>query len=147
MNIDLSNFNDVDLEAEDIKSSFRMQKTNQLKISIDTLERDFKEERAAFSENFVKSSIIGDVQKLTSNSVSIDTFPKNPLDFLEDDSPWKYNQILTTGINQLRPYLRDLNRKRQLYFVTQKNINQHKIVLEDKYSLIFASILLFLIGG
>ena len=85
MNIDLSNFNDVDLEAEDIKSSFRMQKTNQLKISIDTLERDFKEERAAFSENFVKSSIIGDVQKLTSNSVSIDTFPKNPLDFLEDD--------------------------------------------------------------
>lgn len=147
MNIDLSNFNDVDLEAEDIKSSFRMQKTDQLKISIDTLERDFKEERAAFSENFVKSSIIGDVQRLTPNAVSIDTFPKNPLDFLEDDAPWKYNQILTTGIDQLRPYLRDLNRKRQLYFVTQKNINQHKIVLEDKYSLVFASILLFLIGA
>ena len=43
--------------------------------------------------------------------------------------------------------MRDLNRKRQLYFVTQKNINQHKIVLEDKYSLVFASILLFLIGA
>ena len=147
MNIDLSSFNDVDLEAEDIKSSYRMQKADQLKISIDTLERDYIKEREAFSENFGKTSIIGEVQRRTLNEVEIDTFPQNPLHFLGKDIPWKYNQALTTGIDQLRPYMRDLNRKRLLYFLQQKNINQHKIVLEDKYVLIFASVLLFLIGA
>jgi lipopolysaccharide export system permease protein len=147
MNIDLSSFNDVDLEAEDIKSSYRMQKTDQLRISIDTLERDFNLERAAFSENFVKSSIIGEVQGRTQNKVDLDTFPQNPLHFLANDVPWKYSQAITTGIDQLRPQMRDLNRKRQLHFLQQKNINQHKIVLEDKFVLVFASVLLFLIGA
>jgi len=147
MNIDLSSFNDVDLEAEDIKSSYRMQKTDQLRISIDTLVRDFNIERAAFSENFGKTSIIGEVQKRTSNVVEIDTFPQNPLHFLADNTPWKFNQAISSGIDQLRPYMRDLNQKRLLYFLQQKNINQHKIVLEDKFVLVFASVLLFLIGA
>ena len=38
MNIDLSQFNNVDLSKEDYKSTFRMQKVDELKESIDSLE-------------------------------------------------------------------------------------------------------------
>ena len=43
MNIDLSQFNNIDLDQENIKTSFRMQKINQLNTSIDTLESSFIE--------------------------------------------------------------------------------------------------------
>ena len=48
MNIDLSQFNNIDLDQENIKTSFRMQKINQLNTSIDTLESSFKEEKKYF---------------------------------------------------------------------------------------------------
>ena len=45
MNIDLSKFNNVNLEEESYKSTFRMQKIEQLKESIDTLQQSFTEEQ------------------------------------------------------------------------------------------------------
>ena len=42
---------------------------------------------------------------------------------------------------------RTLNNKKLLYFFTQKRINLHIIELNDKYSLIFSSLFLFLIGA
>ena len=56
MNIDLSQFNNIDLDQENIKTSFRMQKINQLNTSIDTLESSFKEEKNIFYNNFSKIS-------------------------------------------------------------------------------------------
>ena len=54
MNIDLSKFNNVDLTEENYTTTYRMQKVDQLKVSIDTLERDFGSQRKVFSENFNK---------------------------------------------------------------------------------------------
>ena len=54
MNIDLSTFNNIDLNEENYTSTFRMQKVNQLHVSIDSLERDFKEQKRVFSDNFNK---------------------------------------------------------------------------------------------
>ena len=58
MNIDLSQFNNVNLEEENITTSFRMQKINQLQKSIDTLQTNFEEEQTVFSYNFSKQSAI-----------------------------------------------------------------------------------------
>ena len=57
MNIDLSSFNNVDLNQENYTSTFRMQKVDQLNESIDSLERDFKEQKRVFSDNFNKKII------------------------------------------------------------------------------------------
>ncbi len=45
MNIDLSKFNNVDLNEQNYTTTYRMQKVDQLKVSIDTMERDFQFQR------------------------------------------------------------------------------------------------------
>ena len=44
-------------------------------------------------------------------------------------------------------FLNDLNAKKGQFFAYQKLINLHKITLQEKYTLLFVSILLFLIGA
>ena len=56
MNIDLSKFNNVNLNEENITTSYRMKKIDQLRISIDTLETSFKEKQNIFYNNFSKNS-------------------------------------------------------------------------------------------
>lgn len=47
----------------------------------------------------------------------------------------------------LRGDIRDLENKKRLFFLNQKLINLHKITRDDKYALIFASLVLFFIGA
>ena len=56
LNIDISDFNNVDLEEETYRSTYKMQKINQLKKSSDTLKTKFEEDINMFSKSF----IIGD---------------------------------------------------------------------------------------
>ena len=51
------------------------------------------------------------------------------------------------AISSVRISIRDLNSKRRPFFSYQKLINLHKIELYKKYTLLFVSILLFLIGA
>ena len=43
LNIDISDFNNIDLDQENYKSTYKMQKVDQLNTSIDTLESSFKD--------------------------------------------------------------------------------------------------------
>jgi len=63
MNIDLSKFNQVDLEEENHKNTFRMKKIDQLKISIDTLQQNYGKDQEVFSENFGKKSAVTQIVK------------------------------------------------------------------------------------
>ena len=51
------------------------------------------------------------------------------------------------GMIKIRKSIRDLNTKKVSFFSFQKLINLHKITLQEKYTLLFASLLLFLIGA
>ena len=44
-------------------------------------------------------------------------------------------------------YLRQLSNKKKTFFLQQKLINLHKLTINERYSLIFACIFLFLIGA
>ena len=50
-------------------------------------------------------------------------------------------------MEEINSQKRNLNNKKLLYFFTQKRINLHIIELNNKYSLIFSSLFLFLIGA
>ena len=58
MNIDLSQFNDVDLAEEKYRSTYRMQKVNELVESIDSLEEKFLDNRKVYGDNFAASNLI-----------------------------------------------------------------------------------------
>ena len=147
MNIDLSKFNNVDLEEENYKSTFRMQKIDQLKISIDTLQRNFTKQQDVFSENFGKQSVLTRTANNRKNVAVSDTLPTSIFDFIVTDETWKKSRVMDESIVKVRSSIRNLNTKRNSFFSFQKLINLHKITLQEKYTLLFASLLLFLIGA
>ena len=147
MNIDLSQFNNIDLNQENIKTSFRMQKINQLNTSIDTLESSFEEEKSIFYNNFSKTSSLSSFISKTKSYNEKAVLPEHVLEFIVTDENWKKSTVYSQGITKVRNSLNDLNAKKGQFFAYQKLINLHKITLQEKYTLLFVSILLFLIGA
>ncbi len=147
MNIDLSQFNNVNLDEENYRSTYRMQKIDQLEVSIDTLQRSFREEQNVFSENFGRRSILTKMAKDDQPLVKDAVMPASVYDFIETEEQWKRHRILEESSSYLKEGMRNLNAKRTQFFAFQKLINLHKITLHEKYTLLFVSLLLFLIGA
>ena len=147
MNIDLSKFNQVDLEEENYKSTFRMQKIDQLRVSIDTLQTTYNKEQDVFSENFGKKSTVTKMIINDEIETEKDVIPSDIFQFIETDEDWKKRQVIDKAISIIRIGIRDSNSKRKIFFSFQKLINLHKIELYKKFTLLFVSLLLFLIGA
>ena len=149
MNIDLSQFNNIDLDAEDYTTTYRMQKASQLFESIDSLEFDLNDQKNIFSENFNKSNGLSQVRNIDKDTSKLSELLKsNVLEFMVVDRKFQYlNLIRTSVIPSLRGTISNLESKKRNYFLFQKLINLHITTLHDKYSLIFSSFLLFIIGS
>ena len=65
------------------------------------------------------------------------------------DSPEVYeiNGVLSIAEDEVDSYLRQLSNKKKTFFLQQKLINLHKLTVNERYSLVFACIFLFLIGS
>ena len=148
MNIDLSQFNNVDLEAQDYTTTYRMQKVNQLKESIDSLEVDLEEQKNIFSENYNKTNGLSQLTIIEKDSTDLSKLLRsNVLEFINVNKKFKYAEVIRTSIPQINGTINNLKSKKRNFFLFQKLINLHKTTLYDKYTLIFASILLFIIGA
>ena len=148
MNIDLSEFNDVDLNKQSYTSTYRMQKINQLEESIDSLEKQYEEKKNIFSENFLKKNFLNKLSLLDKDSFKIDSILNfNVLNFVKDDMKWRKLRSVEFAINSVGESIRNLEDKKRTFFLYQKLLNLHKITLHEKYTIIFACILLFLIGA
>ena len=148
MNIDLSEFNDVDLSKQSYTSTYRMQKINQLEESIDSLEKQYEEKKNVFSENFLKKNFLNKLSLLDKDSFKIDSVLNfNVLNFVKDDLKWRKLRSVEFAINSVGESIKNLEDKKRTFFLYQKLLNLHKITLHEKYTIIFACILLFLIGA
>jgi lipopolysaccharide export system permease protein len=149
MNIDMSKFNNVDLSEENYTTTYKMQKVNQLKVSIDTLERDYSSQRKIFSENFNKKHYSNQIKPLkdTESYVSDSLIQANILNIIKTTDDWRVSQIVERSLGDVRGILRSLENKKRTFFYFQKLINLHKIIMLDKFTLIFSCIFLFLIGA
>ena len=149
MNIDMSKFNNVDLSEENYTTTYKMQKVNQLNVSIDTLERDYSSQRKIFSENFNKKHYSNQIKpvKDTESYVSDSLIQANILNIIKTTDDWRVSQIVERSLGDVRGILRSLDNKKRNFFYFQKLINLHKMIMLDKFTLIFSCIFLFLIGA
>ncbi len=149
MNIDLSQFNNVDLNEENYTTTYRMQRVNQLQVSIDTLERDFKKQKKIFGENFVKKHYSNKIKPIKDEEsyFSDSLVTSNLLNVINRSDEWRVGQVLERSISDVKGILRSLENKKRNFFFYQKLINLHKMVMLDKFTLIFSCIFLFLIGA
>ena len=149
MNIDLSQFNNVDLNEQQYTTTYRMQKVSQLRTSIDTLERDLSKQRKVFSDNFNKKHYASELNAtIEKDTFQIDSVLKaNLLNIIKTDENFEIIRIVESSSSDLGGIIRSLENKKKTYFAFQKAINLHKMILLEKFTLIFSCIFLFLIGA
>ena len=103
MNIDLSQFNKVDLDEENITTSFRMQKIDQLRISIDTLDQtNLKKNKKYFIIIFLKnwnSNFFLEKKKDIIQQDYEGKLPKHILNFINTDENWKKATVFDQAIS------------------------------------------------
>ena len=150
MNIDLSQFNNVDLSKEDYKSTFRMQKATELEESINSLEIKYIGQRKSFANNFVKTNGITVLEHVHKDSIFTDSILKkfkNPLSFINPDKFFKHKQAVYSTSISIKGVLQSIAGKKKNFFIQQKLINLHKSSFHDKYTMGFGVFFLFLIGA
>ena len=149
MNIDISEFNNVNLEEENYKSTYRMQKVNQLRKSSDTLSNKFEFDKDVFGKSFLLGHTLRKLPNLKSSQIPSDIIDTNNsfLNLLNNPEIYKINSILSMADDEIDIYLRQLDNKKKTFFLQQKLINLHKLTINERYSLVFACIFLFLIGA
>ena len=149
MNIDLSQFNNVDLTEENYTTTFRMQKLTQLKTSIDSLEINFNTQKKVFSENLIKKHSLKKIRQ-SSNVEKVlkdNLFQANVLNFINKKEIWRVKQTIQESISRTKGIITSLENKKRNYFIYQKLINLHKIAFYDRFTIVFACVFLFLIGA
>ena len=153
MNVDLSDFNNVDLAEEKYTSTYKMQKVNDLFYSIDSLEKKFRNSKNTYAENLIKTRInintklIDLNQKKSAKVSSIYCENPNPLTFIIDSLHNQHILTLNRASNNVKTIIRNLESKKRVFFSNQKVINLHKTTLNERYTLGFSVFFLFIIGA
>ena len=144
MNIDISEFNNVDLDEENYRSTYKMQKIGQLKTSVDTLRINFDRDKNLFGKSMASSHPLRRLPNLNNNQ----TDSKKPIfDYMESKEKYNIINVLQNSESEVDILLRQINNKKKNYFLQQKLINLHTLTINEKYTLVFACIFLFLIGA
>ena len=149
LNINISEFNNIDLDEENYRSTYKMQRVNQLKHNSDTLEIKFNNDKSSFGEVFMNGHTLRKLPNINSNQIELNNFNLNDsfLNLINDPEIYEVNGVLSMANEEVDVYLRQLNNKKKLFFIQQKIINLHQLSINERYSLVFACIFLFLIGA
>ncbi|MFL2628861.1 MAG: LptF/LptG family permease, partial [Candidatus Marisimplicoccus sp.] len=76
------------------------------------------------------------------------TDSKKPIfDYMESKEKYNIINVLQNSESEVDILLRQINNKKKNYFLQQKLINLHTLTINEKYTLVFACIFLFLIGA
>ncbi|MDC1010268.1 LptF/LptG family permease [Flavobacteriaceae bacterium] len=149
LNIDVSEFNNIDLDEENYRSTYKMQRVNQLKHNADTLEIKFNDDKSSFGKVFMSGHTLRKLRNINPDQIALNNFNLNDsfLNLINDPEIYEINGVLSKANEEVDVYLRQLNNKKKLFFVQQKLINLHQLSVNERYSLVFACIFLFLIGA
>ena len=144
MNIDLRDFNNVDLDETKYTNTYKMQDIDRLSFSIDSLENIFNNDK----ESYVKTTYVRTGVKSIHNN-----YEKKIRDYEGVDSVLSNYKIyaLQSIIRQVESKLNtlesNLNNQKKTFFFKTKIINLHKIWYYDKFIIAFSVLLMFLIGA
>lgn len=143
INIDLTEINNVDLEAEQDINSHGMYPIRELIPAIDTLSQNFTKDINTFAETMHYRT---GVEKITDNYSPKEVKDSliNPIDVFKASDQKKILQIAQSNISGS---IQTLEAKKDEFFLKRKNIIKHEIALHEKYVFAIACIILFFIGA
>ncbi|MGB7786428.1 MAG: LptF/LptG family permease [Salinimicrobium sp.] len=145
INMDLSGFNDVDLDEEKYSNSHNMLKIGELNQTIDSFSTAYNEESAALSRNLYNRTGINNINKDASKK--IDTVADLKEGILPLYEPYRASQIINLALGNVNGALTTVSVKQSELQMAAKRLNKFEIALHEKYVLAFACIVLFFVGA
>ena len=145
INIDISQFNNVDFEQKDASSLYSMIGVVDLSIAIDSLYRLKEKTNELFAKKMIlKSKQKNIIQNYANNS--FDSLNKTQ-DVLSLFNTNKKIKLLEFGISSVKNIKQDLKVKSKSLQIATTNLNKHIIAFHDKFALGLMCIILFFVGA
>ena len=144
MNIDLSDFNNVDLSETNYTNTYKMQDVDRLSFSIDSLQRIYNNDKVSYAKTtYVRTGV-----KAVHNLNEKGKIKFNGLDeFVLKFSSYAKKQINRQASNKIKTLETNLESQKKKFFYKRKIINLHEIWYYDKFIISFSVILMFFIGA
>ncbi|SDH02268.1 LptF/LptG family permease [Psychroflexus sediminis] len=177
LNIDLSDFNNVDLEDESLKHPYKMLNTSELKIQLDSFSNDYKRsiqnyDRLIKQRSGVLRAINSDEvdeeknntrkinqksdERSEKDSLNVENKNENTYDLYSnlslDSLFWEYNfrqrtQLFNVATNSINSIIPQISSKKNQIKQRQMLLNKIEMSMHNKYALPFACIILFFVGA
>jgi lipopolysaccharide export system permease protein len=144
INLDLSDFNNVDLEDESYSNTQGMLNISELRESIDSFSTEFNEKRNKLSENMYNRT---DFENIEVNLNPADSVKEIENTILEAYETYQASQIVNLSLGSVNGALSHLSIKKSEFQNHTKQINKFEIALHEKYVLAAACIILFFVGA
>jgi lipopolysaccharide export system permease protein len=143
--IDISEFNKIDVDNENITNTNTMLTTSELRYTIDSLQKNYKTDITSYTDNI--NQRVG-FQKSTQPVVKIKKIKKkfnpNLLAYFTSNQQLDILNLATSNLESIKYSLETSNTE---FKSKQININGHLIALYDKFVIAFACFLMFFIGA
>lgn len=177
LNIDLSDFNDVDLEDESLKH-YKMLNTSELKIQLDSFSNDYNKNRESYDRLIKQRSGVQralnigedkqdkkDIRKINqwskekvSNTSSVDSISEKQksydlyADLSIDSLFWEYDsrqrsQLFNVATNSINSIIPQISSKKSQFKQKEMYLNKIEMSMHSKYALPFACVILFFVGA
>jgi lipopolysaccharide export system permease protein len=144
INLDLSDFNNVDLEDESYSNTQGMLNISELKQSIDSFATSHNEKKRALTENMYQRTNFDNIAVNLNPSDSIKEIENT---ILEEYDTYQAVQIVNLSLGSVNGALSHLNIKKSELKNSTKQLNKFEIALHEKYVLAVACIVLFFVGA
>ncbi len=144
INIDLTEFNNTDVDKENELSNHNMYKMSELFVEIDSLSMSYSSDINTFADNmYYRSGISNFGDENVRYEEGVDTL-KHIVDVYQ---PQLQMNIVNMALNNVRGTIQSTRSKKTEFHVKTKRLNKHEIALHEKYVLAFACIILFFVGA
>ena len=145
INIDVSQFNNIDFEKKETITKHTMLNVVDLKTAIDSLNINRNNVLTTFSETMLQRTnqhTLNLNYKLSEQDSLTET-----VDILKLYKERKKIQLIDLSLNTIKTAKKDLNAKSKTMLNTLVNVNQHIVAFHDKFALGLSCIILFFVGA
>jgi lipopolysaccharide export system permease protein len=144
INIDLTEFNNTDVDKENELSNQNMYNMSELFVEIDSLSASYTKDIQVFSENmYYRSGVAKMVEFRNRDTSAVDTL-RTVLNLFDKK---KQPEIIGLALNNVKGTIQSIDAKKSEFKIKTKRLNKFEMALHDKYVLAIACIILFFVGA
>jgi len=143
INIDLSELNNTDINDESVANTNTMLNISELNYTLDSLNKNIKNDIISFSESSNMRVGIPINKKLEKATIS----KPLPKDIMSLYTVEQKSEILKIAVSNLASIVYSIDTTKAELDNKKKNINKHLLAFYDKFVLVFACFLMFFIGA